>query len=269
MQSDSVNLATDAGADVFARVVVGVDGSEPGFEAVRQARRLVAPGGRLELLTAVHLAEATRAGWSAPRLAAELEAEAADAMRRAGEIAGAGALARVLDGAPLECLLAELERTEATLAVVGTHGHRRISEILLGGVAGPLLHRARCSVLVARPARAWELFPHSVVAGTDGSKEGEAAVVAARALAARFEVPLRVVTAVEGDGAPLRSDVSAGSVETIEAEPVTGLVAVSAEADVLVVGSRGLHGVKALGSVSERVAHRAACSVLVVRARGC
>jgi nucleotide-binding universal stress UspA family protein len=48
---------------------------------------------------------------------------------------------------------------------------------------------------------------------------------------------------------------------------VEALVARAAEAgaDLLVVGSRGLHGVKALGSVSERVAHRAGCSVLVVR----
>ena len=33
----------------------------------------------------------------------------------------------------------------------------------------------------------------------------------------------------------------------------------------VVVGSRGLHGLAALGSVSERVAHSAACSTLVVR----
>jgi nucleotide-binding universal stress UspA family protein len=48
-------------------------------------------------------------------------------------------------------------------------------------------------------------------------------------------------------------------------EPATALVAAAAEADLLVVGSRGLHGLKALGSVSERVAHRARCSVLIVR----
>jgi nucleotide-binding universal stress UspA family protein len=33
----------------------------------------------------------------------------------------------------------------------------------------------------------------------------------------------------------------------------------------VVLGSRGMHGVRALGSVSERVAHRAASSVLVVK----
>ena len=43
------------------------------------------------------------------------------------------------------------------------------------------------------------------------------------------------------------------------------LVEVAIEADLLVVGSRGLHGMKALGSVSERVAHEAKCSVLIVR----
>jgi nucleotide-binding universal stress UspA family protein len=46
---------------------------------------------------------------------------------------------------------------------------------------------------------------------------------------------------------------------------VDALVDASHEADLVVVGSRGLHGVQALGSVSERVAHRAVCSVLVVR----
>jgi nucleotide-binding universal stress UspA family protein len=47
--------------------------------------------------------------------------------------------------------------------------------------------------------------------------------------------------------------------------PVDALLAASKEADLVVVGSRGLHGLKALGSVGERVAHGAECPVLVVR----
>lgn len=43
------------------------------------------------------------------------------------------------------------------------------------------------------------------------------------------------------------------------------LEAESEAADLVVVGSRRLQGLKSLGSVSERVAHRASCSVLVVR----
>jgi nucleotide-binding universal stress UspA family protein len=42
-------------------------------------------------------------------------------------------------------------------------------------------------------------------------------------------------------------------------------LAAELRAGLVVMGSRGLGGVKALGSVSERVAQRAPCSVLVVR----
>jgi nucleotide-binding universal stress UspA family protein len=42
----------------------------------------------------------------------------------------------------------------------------------------------------------------------------------------------------------------------------------SQEAALLVMGSRGLGGVRALGSVSERVSHEAPCSVLVARDPG-
>ena len=57
-------------------------------------------------------------------------------------------------------------------------------------------------------------------------------------------------------------------VEAVDEHPVRALVDAGANADIVVVGSRGLHGLKALGSVSERVAHQAPCSVLVVRTRG-
>jgi Universal stress protein family len=48
-----------------------------------------------------------------------------------------------------------------------------------------------------------------------------------------------------------------------ERDPVDAFSDVAA--DLLVLGSRGLRGVHALGSVSERAAHRAGCSVLVIR----
>jgi nucleotide-binding universal stress UspA family protein len=53
--------------------------------------------------------------------------------------------------------------------------------------------------------------------------------------------------------------------EDLPDEPVQALVSATADADLMIVGSRGLHGLKALGSVSERVAHRVDCSTLVVR----
>ncbi len=54
-------------------------------------------------------------------------------------------------------------------------------------------------------------------------------------------------------------------VVTERRRPVEALVDAASRADLLVVGSRGAGGLRALGSVSERVAHRASSSVLVVR----
>jgi nucleotide-binding universal stress UspA family protein len=51
-------------------------------------------------------------------------------------------------------------------------------------------------------------------------------------------------------------------------EPFDEPVVLSEFADLVVVGSRGLKGLKALGSVSERVAHEARCPVLVVKGGG-
>jgi nucleotide-binding universal stress UspA family protein len=249
---------------LFTRVVTGVDGSEPGFEAVRQAARLVTPDGRLELFTAVHLAEANLAGWSAPRMRAELERQAEEALRRGLEVAGPRAESRLVNGPPLRSLMRELEQERATLVVVGTHGHTRVSEIVIGGVAGELLHNAPCSVCIARPPLAEALFPRSIVAGVDGSPQSEAAVAAGLYLSERFHAPLSRVMALGGKNVDrARADELGGT--GVEAHPVGALVEASKNADLLVVGSRGLHGLKALGSVSERVAHRARCSVLVVR----
>ena len=59
----------------------------------------------------------------------------------------------------------------------------------------------------------------------------------------------------------------ATSVRVEEGAPVDRLVGAVEADDLLVVGSRGLHGARTLGSVSERVAHKAPCSVFVVRRR--
>jgi nucleotide-binding universal stress UspA family protein len=58
----------------------------------------------------------------------------------------------------------------------------------------------------------------------------------------------------------------AADVEETTRGAVDVLVEASKTAGLVVVGSRGMTGVKALGSVSERVGHRARSSVLVIRA---
>ncbi len=179
---------------VFSRIVVGVDGTEPSFEACRQAARLVEADGSIELVAAVHIAKAAHTGSSAPRIAAELEREAEDALQAALSVAGQQATAELVNGPASESLLRALESRQATLVAVGTHGHSRASEILLGGVAGQLLHDAPCSVLVARPPADGERFPRSLVVGIDGSPQAEEALVAAESSRrCGSDAPLRIV----------------------------------------------------------------------------
>jgi nucleotide-binding universal stress UspA family protein len=251
-EAGSPQLESAPATAVFDRVVCGVDGTDAGFEAARQSARLVAPGGWLEVFSA------------APRVARQREA--GETIRRAAAIAGSRAESRLVDGPPLQSLLQELKEKQATLAVVGTHGHRRLYEIMISGVGGELLHDAPCSVLIARQPLTDALFPRAIVAGADCSPESDRAVAAAEYLADRFGVPLRVITALRGKCVDPASARAPASTEVFEEHPVRALVRGSMDADILVVGSRGLHGIKALGSVSERVAHQAACSVLVVRA---
>lgn len=139
-----------SGARVFERVLVGVDGSDAGREAAVQAGRLVAPDGELELVTAVYLIDASLQRWPQERIDAALELEGGPALREAAALVGPRAETRLVNGPPRQALLDEAERMDATLIAVGSHGHSRLSEALIGGVSGPVLREAPCSVLVVR-----------------------------------------------------------------------------------------------------------------------
>jgi nucleotide-binding universal stress UspA family protein len=85
-------------------------------------------------------------------------------------------------------------------------------------------------------------------------------------LAERFGSEYLIVAAMGGnriDVAPIQT--LSPYFVTDPGRPAEVLTDLSKEADLLVVGSRGLHGLRALGSVSERVGQRASSSVLVVR----
>ncbi len=138
----------------------------------------------------------------------------------------------------------------------------------------------------------------SIVVGTDGSETGERAVAEATALAEAVGAKIHVVSAYEGVrgakivGAPagaqkvweVRPDAEVNNIvdqavakirardvevqaHTLETDPVDALLKVAEKesADLIVVGSRGMHGAgRVLGSVPNKVSHRARCSVLIV-----
>jgi nucleotide-binding universal stress UspA family protein len=255
-------------ARIFDRVVCGVDLSDAGVAAARVAAAVAAPSGELTLVSADDATIAVHAGWAMARVAEELADEARLALERGVETAEPIHRVRtsLLEGDPFHCLLAEVERRDATLLAVGTHGLTRAAGIALGSVSTHVLHDAPCSVLIARTPRDAERWPRSIVVGVDGSPQSAAAALAGRALAERLGSQVRFVAAtneahVDLDAARL----IAPELEELPGRAVGELDVLSESADLVVVGSRGLRGFRALGSVSERVAHEARCSVLVVR----
>ena len=252
---------------IFARTVVGVDGTDWGFEALRQAL-VLAPREKpvLRAVTALDTAPAIRTGFQAVHFA-ELLAREADAAREAADAIidhRDGCEALVGRGKPVDVLRHERDELQATVVALGGRRSSRFLGIMLGDTGTELVHDAVCSVLLACPAdeRPWR--PRKIVVGFDGSTYSVAALRIAEELAGAFSGSVEVVAATSGK--PVERDATwADRVDTwVEAHPVAALVERSRTVDLVVVGSRGVHGVRTLGSVSERVAHQAHCTALVV-----
>ena len=142
-------------------------------------------------------------------------------------------------------------------------------------------------------------MPESIVVGTDGSESAKRAVGEAARLATALDAELHVVSAFEPlrgariEGAPegaakiwaplpdsqveatlseakarLREHQLTVTTHAVRADPADALLEVAAEvsADLIVVGSQGMHGARrlALGNVPNKVSHRARCNVLIV-----
>jgi nucleotide-binding universal stress UspA family protein len=273
--SDRPKAKERTGANnVFSRVLVGVDGSPESGEATRQAALLLEDEGELTLLSAYDIAPAL-VGGTGSRVPAYFDEdvqrkEAEDALRKVLEqIQGDySPMAKVVRGNSWQELIREAERGRATLIAVGSHGIGRRRGIVVGSTATEVLHKAPCSVLVARRAR--PDFPRRISVGVDGSPGSGLAYAVARDVADRYSAEFWPIVAHGGKGVDKRlvAEIVDRRHDDLPDEPVPALVAAAADGDLLVVGSRGLHGLKSLGSVSERVAHQAYSSVLVIRNSG-
>jgi nucleotide-binding universal stress UspA family protein len=264
--------AASTRTDVFARIACGIDGSDASIQSVRQVARLAPEGAEVTLFGVANESATVSIGWPAFPIsqAAKVSREAIEAgIERAREALPAHLTVQsgIVTGPPAPLSVVEAKVRDATVVAIGSHGHRRLSGIVIGSVATALLHSAPCSVLLTRPVQ--EGFPRSIVVGIDGSAQSRLAAGHAAAIAARTGAELRGLVAMGGppvDYAEVRSIVADNGgflLTDDERDPVDAFSGV--EADLLVLGSRGLRGVHALGSVSERAAHRAGCTVLVIR----
>ena len=210
-------------------------------------------------------------------------------------------------GFPRKAIAEYAKQWGADLIMVGSRRSTAVSRFLLGSVAQAVLRAAHCSVEIVRPSpRGVPAHGMKILVGTDGSHCSETAVRAVancpwpaetlvRVISVREPVATEMYASYETVYSPdLVEEIvererrraedalasarqmlsSAGSrlcnsSETLFGDPRAVLLdeAKSDNADLVVVGSHGLHGLDRvlMGSVSEAVAMHAHCSVEVVR----
>jgi nucleotide-binding universal stress UspA family protein len=259
----------------FERIVCGVDSSPQSLEGVRQALEIAPPDARALAVLAWNTAEVTLAGIHRAAVGRDLRAKA-EAVLAATKERFPQVETRLLEGEEKSQLLAVADEENADLMSVGSHGTSgRVAGVLLGSIATAVIHEAPCSVLIARERSPAE-SRRTIVHATDGSDGAIEAARVAAAIAIRTDANVLSVHVGDGDQGAAILEEAAKVVAGAGAEGATRLEAGAAHtrlieiaeevgAALVIEGARGLSGLKSLGSVSERVAHQAPCSVLIVR----
>jgi nucleotide-binding universal stress UspA family protein len=279
-----------------APVLVGVDGSDSGLQAVSAAvREARLRGTGLNVVHAfiwplfgVPLGPAA-VGPPDGGLRSQADEIVGKAVRHARELApDLDVDGEVVTGHALPVMAEASER--ASLAVIGSRGLGAFTGLLLGSTAVHLAAHGSCPVLVVRGRPDTE---GPVVLGVDGSPAGTAAVGFAFAEASKRGTHVVAVHAAGApppptqEPAPPRTDESGTLTEAMAQsrreypdvqvkhrdtpdDPREALIAASKEAGLVVVGARGRGGFAGLllGSVSQALLHHAHCPVAVVRGDG-
>ncbi|MBN9102631.1 MULTISPECIES: universal stress protein [unclassified Pseudonocardia] len=290
--------------DIRRTVVVGVDGSEDSLRAVRWG---AAEAGRrhipLRLVHAFGWGQSDVVGHPelGHRYRDTLLAHARDQLHRAAQVAeertpGVDVEEQLVVGAPMAVLGDESRR--AQVLVLGDRGLGRLQGLLLGSVAAALGAHAACPVVVVRgserdPA---DIAALPVVVGVDASATSDAAVAFAFETAAALRVSLVAVhswwepvfdpalssmifdwDAIQASEAELLEQRLAEWTakypevfverHAVRDHPAHGLLEQAAQAQLVVVGSRGRGGFSSLvlGSVGHALLHRSPCPVAIVR----
>lgn len=139
--------------DVQRTIVVGVDGSENGRKALRWA--LEEAERRAAGCLLVHgvdvgavAASPYGSGMALDQLTESGQAVLDQEVEFAHRVSSVPVEGRLEIGSPAQALIAASDG--AMMLVVGSRGHNRLTELLLGSVSNACVHHARCPVLVVR-----------------------------------------------------------------------------------------------------------------------
>jgi nucleotide-binding universal stress UspA family protein len=273
-------------AGMFKNVLIGVDGSSNGHDAVRLGALLADPEGKLTLAHVrpgrLHPLHAVTRGLVAEeREASErlLESELASADLSADLIS-------IVAIGPGRGLHEHAEEMDADLLVVGPCSHGIFGRAMLGDDTRAALNGAPCAVAVA--ARGYAEYPTpiaKIAVGYNGSRGSDAALALAQRLAASTRATVEALEVVSIPSFGMAEAAFGASMDLLldeararmrELSGVDGravyggageqLAALSDNVDLLVVGSRSYGPVLrlVLGSTCDYLERHASCSLLVL-----
>ena len=273
-ETDPTSARSGSGS-AFRDILCAVDGTSGSTAAVKLAASLAAPDGRLTLLavTAVKGSGAYETADISPTRAEQVLHSA----KRIAKQAGVSVLATIDPRGPAEEIIAE-HAAEHELLVLGPPATSRLVEVIAGRVADATLDRFTTPMLVVRRPFAATLRGGQILVASDGEEGSDRLIELAVRLGASQGAHVTLVNAlvneskmnpraIEAQAKALKSALADAGEPQIEPGKPWEVISKAAEriAPVLiVVGSRGLGGVRSLGSVSRHAVHEAPCAVLVV-----
>jgi nucleotide-binding universal stress UspA family protein len=212
------------------KILVAYDGSIYSDAAICDLRRAGLPEAGEALVVSVedggHHATETHEpikthdhSWKSRLADAELRAEKA-AQRINACFPRWAVSSEALWGSPAKVILDVSAWWKPDLLVVGSHGHSRVTRLFMGSVSLELVHKAACSVRVARTRASTGNGTVRIVIGNDGSPEAETVV---RCVAARSWPP-KTEAQIVSVAQTLTPVVSAMDASTFAQEPAYALI---------------------------------------------
>jgi nucleotide-binding universal stress UspA family protein len=274
---------------MFKNVLVGVDGTANGRDAIALATRLTDPAAKPTLVN-VHAGEFHPLHAFTPALLAEEEQASMQLLKDERAATGADVeILSVVAPSPGAGLHQAAEENSADLLVVGSCGRSALGRAMIGDDTRAALNGAPCAVAIASRGYAAHPSPLAKVGvAYNGSPESETALACARDLAAAAGAGVYALEVVSLPGyafsgivtPPLGDSIDAmltqakermGKLQDVHGDAVYGLAgeelaAFGNQLDLLVVGSRGYGPIKrlVLGSTSAYLERHGRCSLLVL-----
>ena len=259
----------------FAAALCAIDGGPGSDAAVRQAASLTTARGEVTvLLVTSHRALGERGSAIGPMRAKEILDRAEQTLGRAGV---AHSLEVDPAAPPAEVILDWTAGHD--LLAIGAPDSTSLGGAFVKGVADTALERLTIPVLVAREPHGEDddSFPRTILIASDGLDGSDQLVEFGAALACAHGARLTLAHVLGsasaspprriGEQARRLEQELAGAHLLVEAGNAHEAIVAAAgahDASLIVMSSRGLTGLRVLGSVSHAVVHDAACSVLLV-----